>query len=534
MIYRKDREIVRSVAHLLWRYREVAAVVAISLIPVVLVVVASHRGPGLTPDSVGYASGARSFATSGQFLYWDGQPVTLWPPGLPLALGLLVRMGIDLEVAAVVLNTLAAGAVVALTYALGRIVLGSARLALVAAAILAVSVSMVHVYPMLWSEPLFCTFCMATLCLLTQMIRRGPTPLGVLAVAVSVSLACSLRYIGVVLIPVTGISLFVAAANRGVVRGLSIGAIGALASTGGALAVALRNIIDLGAPPFGPRSASHYSLIQAAGDSLSTLGHFVLTSAGLQESILAGLLVVGLLVAGAISLARDGSWNDVQSTPVLLFISGYTVLLVASELTTGLEPIDERYLSPVFGSVIVLVVAGVRTLFRSARFATCSPARRGAGRLVPRLTGWSLRLVMAAVGIVFLVGNATGDISLAVLDKGGEVGYNSVQVRSSQLALLAGRSLSGHMVTNDPVLVYWVSGHQPILGHAALSQTGSLASALRQRAATGALTCYAYFFNSRTTQGVSKADLQRAGLVLHQTARYSDGVLYALTVGPAP
>jgi hypothetical protein len=65
-------------------------------------------------------------------------------------------------------------------------------------------------------------------------------------------------------------------------------------------------------------------------------------------------------------------------------------------------------------------------------------------------------------------------------------------------------------------------------------QTGNVASALRERVAGGAVTYYAHFFNTGTMQGVSKEDLSQAGVVLHEAARYQDGILYELTVGPAP
>jgi hypothetical protein len=140
---------------------------------------------------------------------------------------------------------------------------------------------------------------------------------------------------------------------------------------------------------------------------------------------------------------------------------------------------------------------------------------------------------VVALGIVFLVGNATGGIGVATRDASDGVGFNSAALRSSQLALTAG-SLPGQMVSNDPVLVYWVSGLHPISSHAALLQAGNAASTLRDRVASGAVTYYAYFFIARTAQGVSKEELAQAGVVLNEAARYQDGILYTLTVGPEP
>ena len=531
-VRRMASEIQRSVERPVRPGLERAAVAATALIPMVLIVIASLRGPGMSSDSVGYAAAARNFATAGQFTYWDGLPITLWPPGLPLTLGLILRSGIDLQVAAIVLNALAAGATVALTYALGRRVLGSPRLAIVAGAILAVSVATLNVYQMLWSEPLFCTASLATLCLLAWMTQRGPSWIGVLAVAAGVSFACSLRYVGVVLVPVTGISLFVAAADRGIVRGLVAGVLGALVSAIGALAVILRNI-ELGAPAFGSRTVSMYSLKRAATDTLSTLGHYLLTSAGERLSIVAGLLVVALLAAGAIALAREGPEVRRAIVPILMFVGGYFTLLVGSEMTTNLNSIDPRYLSPLSGPIAVLVVAGVRALMRSARLVPWSRVPGRAGRLGPRLADRSLRGAVAVVVIAFVFGNATSAIHAVARDASDGVGDNAAAKRSSQLAPVAA-SLSEYMVTDDPILVYWVSGREPIVSRAVLLQSGNVASALRERVAAGDLTYYAYFYGALTLQGLSKVDLRQAGVVLHEVAGYRDGILYSLTLGPVP
>jgi 4-amino-4-deoxy-L-arabinose transferase-like glycosyltransferase len=443
-----------------------------------------------------------------------------------------MRSGIDLQVAAVAMNALSAGASVAFTYALGRLLIGSRRLAFVAVGILALSVSLVRVYQMLWSEPLFCAVSLATLCLLVLMVQRGPSWLGVIAVAAGVSFACSLRFVGVVLIPVTGISLFIASADRGVARGLVLGAIGALGSAIGALAAVLRNL-DLGAPAFGPRSESTYSLTKAGTDTLSTLGHGLITSAVPPLSLVAGAVVVGLVAVGAIALGREGLQERRALAPILLFVLGYFVLLVFSEMTTNLNAINDRYLSPLFGPIALFAVAGVRGLWRGARLVPWSRAGERAGRVGPRLTAWSFVAVVAGIGIAFLVGNARGGIRAAVRDASDGVGYNAAVIRSSQLAPAAA-SLSEHLVSNDPVLLYWASGRGPITSRAALLRTGNLASVLRGRVTDGAVTHYAYFYNTPTMQGVSKADLRQAGVILTEVARYQDGVLYSLTLGPVP
>jgi hypothetical protein len=508
-----------------------AAVIAISLVPMIMVAIATLHGPGLTPDSVVYAASARSFAASGQFNSWDGLPVTRWPPGVALTLGLSVRAGVDLQAITVVLNILAAGAAVALAYKLGRQVLKSTSLALIAAFTLAISPWNLRVYQMLWSEPLFCTVSLAVLLLLGWMAQRGPTWSGALAVAVLVSYACLLRYIGAVLIPVTGLSVLVAAADRGVIRGLLLGAASALASAVGEFAVILRNL-GLGAPAFGPRSDSTYSLPRAFADALSTIGHDLLVSAGLRTSIAAGVLLVGLTVAGAIVLARRTGRERRAGVPILLFAVFYFALLVYGEMTTNLDGINYRYMSPLYGVMAVLVVAGVQALLRVPAQVPRLAFRSGDGRLGSRLTVWAFRAATAALALVFFASNASNSLSVATKDASG-VGYNARRVQVSQLAPVAA-AYAGHLLTNDPVRLYWVTSRQPLVSCQSLWQTGDLVSAIRDEVGKRGMTYYAWFSDVSSTQGVAKADLAIAGLALHQIARYEDGILYQLTVGPEP
>jgi hypothetical protein len=361
-------------------------------------------------------------------------------------------------------------------------------------------------------------------------MRTGPTPIGLLAVALGVSAACLLRFIGIVLVPVTAVSVFVACADRGLLRAVSIGAVTALAACAGAAAAALRNMV-IGAPAFGSRTSSGYTVVQAVADLLSTLGTYLLGPAGSAIAVIAGLVVVALIAAGAIGLLRAGAAERNASLPVLLFIGGYGALLMAIMLSIGLEHIDARYLSPVYGPTVVLVVAGARSVLRSAGTAARRPeqAQERTGRA--GAAAWSIRAALIVIAVAFVTGNAAAGVRAAVHNARVGVGYESVYVVPSPLVVAAG-NVAGKLITNDPVLVYWVTGRHPIPGRAALSQNS--AAVLREKVSSGAVTYYAYFRFPRTTQGTEKDDLAQAGIVLHEVADFKDGTLYALTVGAAP
>ncbi len=151
----------------------IAFLTFLSLYPAVMVLLATRRGPGISPDSVVYVSAARNFAHRGEMVDFLGLPLTLWPPGLPWLLGVFERAEIDSQTAAVGINVMSASLTVLLTYALANAVLDSPALALLAATVVSTSASTVRVYAMLWTEPLFTVLTLSALLLLTSAVRRN-------------------------------------------------------------------------------------------------------------------------------------------------------------------------------------------------------------------------------------------------------------------------------------------------------------------------------------------------------------------------
>jgi hypothetical protein len=512
------------------RVLELAAIAAVALVPMILVAAASRHGPGASSDSVGYAVAAKSFATTGQFTYWDGTAYTIWPPGLALILSFFDRIGADLDVAVVVMNTLAAGAGVALTYLVGLTLTASRRGALAAASIVAVLSTTTDVYRMLWSEPIFCVLCLAALCLLARTSISRPGPISVVAIAVTISITCSVRYLGIALIPVAGASLLLATIDRGLAKAVAIGMVTSIASSAGLALVVARNLM-LGSPAFGPRTGSHYSAVQAGSDVVATFGRYVWPTSGPRLAILLGVPVAVLIALGVVAVLLHTGRPRRAGIPVVLFTCAYLGLLVASEMSTAIEPISARYVLPIFGPAVVLAVVGGQWLLRSARELHWASARFGHGESLSRLAVVVLSAVFIGAGILFLVGNGRS-IAHVVATSPENLGYNSAQVRDSELAAATGR-LQGGVTSNDPIQVAWATDRVPVFGRLAIAQGGDLATELRKLVSSGALTYYAQFDDPMTVQGVTTDDLRGAGIVLREVAAYPDGILYVLALPTA-
>ena len=507
------------------------ALAAVALLPAALVVVASRDGPGVTADSVGYVAAARHFAAGGEFRYWDGTPFTTWPPGLPLILGTLIKVGVDPLVSTLVLNVLSAITLVALTYLIGRRLLSFPNIGLVPAALVAIALPTVRVHSQLWTEPLFTVLCLATIWLLMRMIQNGTSTSGVIAVAACVSMACSLRYIGIALLPVVGVSLLTGEARRGLPQALGRAAAVVALSGIGIAVLALRNLTLVGSL-LGSSSRSSASLRPLIRTTLANLGGWIAADArvGTTVAVFVGAAILGMAIVGVFFLARNVAlWR--VAVPLVAFIASYLIVLVISLLSVN-ALLDFRYLAPLLPPMAILVVVAVSSLWSLAT----RPMPRADGNQpsrVRRLASVVLGATSIVVVGVYLAANASGSVSFALRMGRSGGGYNSDQKLESPLARAAG-SVPGTpgLLTNDPQRVYWITGRDPILGRAALAKSGNPAETVRAGIEAGTLTHFAEFNDSRTTQGVSKNELAAWGVVLVDPLNYPEGILYRMTIGP--
>lgn len=93
-------------------HKLILAVLAIIGVAGVLVATSQYDA-GLSPDSVGYISVARSLASGQGFQTWLGAPMTAWPPLYPFLLSLpMVTLGIDPLSNAHVLNAILFGLII--------------------------------------------------------------------------------------------------------------------------------------------------------------------------------------------------------------------------------------------------------------------------------------------------------------------------------------------------------------------------------------------------------------------------------------
>lgn len=497
--------------------RPAASLAVVAAATALLVLVAAREGPGITPDSVTYASAARSLAQSGALTTYTGETLTIFPPGYPGILASMIAAGVDLESGVVVLNAVCAALSVWLAYTLARFALDSHGLALLTASVAGLSASSVGVFRMLWSEPPFNVLVTAVLMVLARVVSRGQVSWWeAVTLSTAVSLATTLRFAGVTLIPIVGLGLLLAHRTRGwrhaLMQALLISAVSGL----GLGAVVARNLL-LGVAPLGDRSAAERSLADVFRDSLLALGNYLVPATWTLGAVAAGLVVLGLLTSAAARVVWD---RDAVLLIVAAFSAAYWGVLVHSQLTTRIDAINARLLLPVLAPMCVLVLHAGRMLVRGAQ-----------RHLSARPAAWLTAQI--ALLVLFLTFTLARSVALAVVDAEGGLGYNKKTSLRSELALSV-RTLpeDAGIASSDAALVYWVSGRAPVLplpasGRASTDVLPEDGINLRRLVSRGDVSYIAVFDGYRWLTPVSA---EKIGIRLESVSEFADGTLYRSSI----
>lgn len=424
--------------------------VMLSIVGVVLILLTTRWGVGLSPDSGGYLRMARSLAAGLGISVTDAAgavvPITGFAPGYPAALSVANLLGVDDVTWARTLGALLFGANLLLC---GLIVArgsgGSPVTALLATALVLFFVDAASVHAMAWSEPLF------MLCMLLGFVALGaylerPALRWVLAAAVAVSLACLTRYVGAALIAggALGIVLVGTAPVTRRLRDASLfGAIAALPL----LAWMARNARVAGdVQPFArPTQAVGLSYFLHGAETMSTW----LLPERIPTNLRLAALVATLAALAAWGRATARAYDVDSPVPAwarrlvaLLWVTAvcYVALLaiVASLVSADVE-LGHRYLVPLY--VIATIASSIWIRDRIA----------GGHQL------WAVRCAVAAASALVLL-HAARTASWARSSRREGLGYAAPQWRVSPLAV-ALRSLPSSVAiySNISVVPYFLA-----------------------------------------------------------------------------
>jgi hypothetical protein len=493
----------------------IGAVALMMSFPACLITIGTAAGPGVSPDSTSYVSAAESFAEFGHLTTWTGEPISLFPPGFPLILGMLIDSGFGPEPASAVIGASCAGLLVLLTYLIGREAMNSRAAGLASAAVVAASAAVPQVFTWILSEPLFSVTVAAVVYALTRAITRGR--MGLLLIALisgSISLATTIRFAGVFLIPVAAAAALmthgrVDTSRRSVARAAAV----ALLSPVGFIVVAVRNLL-IGSEPFGERFPGGRTVGAIVDESLTTLAGYVSPTLEGRTASIVGLLVIVLFVTGVRHALRSA---DLRLFPVFGTVTVYWGFLAWSEWTSPIDPVNVRLTIPALTPMAVGAVYSLAQILR--RIALIVSPREIALRL-PSIA--AIACLLSYIGF-----NASSGIDLAAHLSTNSQGFNRQQALSSPLAhSLSDPVCRSGVASANPWLAYWVSRCAPIMpiplaskNAAQQGERAELESALR----AGRVRYLAFFDDRRS---IKPRDLRDSGFDIRLAVRFTDGNLY--------
>ncbi len=149
-------------------------VAAWAVVGLVLVLWATRRGPGITPDSGYFIAAARSLAAGQGVLTPNGAPLTHFPPAYPTLLAASSLARLDPYAAARWTDALAFAGLVLLVGTLALRATRSVRVALVAAGLVVATPELLALGAMVWSETLAIGLGLAGLGLLVDVMAPRP------------------------------------------------------------------------------------------------------------------------------------------------------------------------------------------------------------------------------------------------------------------------------------------------------------------------------------------------------------------------
>jgi hypothetical protein len=345
---------------------------------IVIVLLSTWRyGVGTFPDAEHYLGAARSLLAGQGYRYYFGGYYTHWPPLFPTLLAAVGLVGIDPQVGARLLNSLAFGLIVFFSGQLFRKSTTSGALAVAGTVAVLASAPLLDSCVMAASEPVFALLTIAFVLCLPRFLRRR-RPADLLLVSVLAALACLQRYAGLSLV-LAGLLLIGSGTSRvSLLRRLGYLVIfGVIATTPVAL-WCLRNHFLAGATvglhDFHPASerqllASFRAVVRVMATWLfpwAPAGSIPSLGLGLPLAW-AGAMVIGprLFPKGprrsgtgptVDSRRADGDGLLLGSVAVCGLV--YVGFLTACGASLGWHP-EQRHMVPIYALVMALMVAGI-------------------------------------------------------------------------------------------------------------------------------------------------------------------------------
>ncbi|MHB1688693.1 MAG: glycosyltransferase family 39 protein [Ignavibacteriaceae bacterium] len=344
---------------------------------IVIFLLTSRYGAGVSPDSVYYISVARHIADGTGFVGYDGYYFVLQPPLYPVLLAAIKAiLYIDPLVSAGYVNAFLFGIIIYLSGLFLLKNLKSLSLVFLGTISVLISYPLIQVSLMAWSESLFILLVLLYLYYLDLYQRRGNMS-SLLFLSMFAALACLTRYIGVITILTGVVSILIQ--QRKIFKEKLFHLIIFLFITIFPIGIWIIRNYFLSGTLVGQRAASSYTLYDNLKMLSKTILPWYLPIRITGETLIVMLLIVIALILmgilhyvvgiGLIKKLNKGEpafpegmseWtpsedSQKQVIPSLIFALFYSGFILISSTTTAYDHIDNRLLSPIYiPSIFVL------------------------------------------------------------------------------------------------------------------------------------------------------------------------------------
>ena len=332
-------------------------------------------GVGVSPDSATYIGGARNLL-AGRGFFFNGSPITHFPPLYPLFLSAVGLLDNNLLHAArflsAILFAINLGLVALVVYlAAGRNFL----ITTFAVLFFASSEPVLELHLWAWSEPLFITFSLACILLLSLYVIK-PIWSWLIASALCLGFALITRYIGGAFLPAALVLVFVGGAGQKLARRVRDSLIWLGLACAPLIILSIRNTLMIGTATDRSFAIHPMSLSYYVPRIFTYMVAFIIpiTLPNWAQPTIFALVAVTLLALFIILFKRplrDTHWRSmglVVSVSCLLFSVCYFVLLFISiSFLDAKTTLDWRLLSPGFVLLTVAAFSAVWTISQSLK-----------------------------------------------------------------------------------------------------------------------------------------------------------------------
>ena len=413
----------------------------------ILVRTASY-GTGVGTDSIAFLSTAINFLAGEGWRHFADGPMVGWPPLFPLLMAALGWVGIEPLEAGRWVNATAFGLTILTAGLWLHSNLRSQWLALAATATLVASLPLSHWATSLMTDPLFVLFTLLALIQLAAFLQRGEqTPL--LWGAVFTALAALTRYPGVALIG-TGVLMLLPLARLR--QTLAFGAISSLPL----LAVLVRNWTVSKTLTGRDTKGSGQSLSEGLSQTVEVFRAWVVPPNAPDGLAYLLWLAVGLVgLAGAVVVLRGGQphpeaapayFRLEPALPFAVFALIYLVLMIAVVPLTVGQPIDSRYLLPVYVPLLLTAV------FLLDRFLSITSGGWMAA------TRYGLASLVLLASLVHIGCSARENLRLTAQGRVAGYGYNNARWQHSEtMNYIRDHRMEGRILSNHTPLAWFAN-----------------------------------------------------------------------------